>query len=140
MKFILMLFSLDDFKSLKSWEQIKGAKKPVRKTSAKMFWILGTNSKKVPSEKFLKKIWKKFKVPHKKLPREQIKPYLKCPNKISLCTLILPKQNPHKINPGIWDKLSWAKESNIIPKNKPNIRPLIDPLIIDQGNNQNKGQ
>ena len=56
MKFILMLFSLDDFKSLKSWEQIKGAKKPVRKTSAKMFWILGTNSKKVPSEKFLKKI------------------------------------------------------------------------------------
>ena len=26
------------------------------------------------------------------------------------------------------------------PKNKPNINPLIDPLIIDQGNNQNKGQ
>ena len=96
-----MLFSLDNFKSLKSWEQIKGAKKPVRKTSAKMFWILGTNNKKVPSEKFLKKICKKFKVPHKKLPREQIKPYLKCPNKILLCTLILPNQNPHKINPGI---------------------------------------
>ena len=26
------------------------------------------------------------------------------------------------------------------PKNKPNITPLIDPLIIDQGNNQNNGQ
>ena len=26
------------------------------------------------------------------------------------------------------------------PKNKPNINPLIDPLIIDQGNNQNNGQ
>ena len=80
---------------------MKGAKKPVRKTSAKMFWILGTNSKKVPSEKFFKKICKKFNVPHKKLPREIIKPYLKCPNKISLCNLILPKKNPQKIKPGI---------------------------------------
>jgi len=26
------------------------------------------------------------------------------------------------------------------PKNKPNTNPLIDPLIIDQGNNQNNGQ
>ena len=26
------------------------------------------------------------------------------------------------------------------PKKKPNINPLIDPLIIDQGNNQNNGQ
>ena len=26
------------------------------------------------------------------------------------------------------------------PKNKPNINPFIDPLIIDQGNNQNNGQ
>ena len=25
-------------------------------------------------------------------------------------------------------------------KNKPTINPFIDPLIIDQGNNQNKGQ
>ena len=120
---------------------MKGAKKPVRKTSARMFWTLGKNSKKLPSEKFLNKICKKYKVPHKKLPREQINPYLKCPNKLSLCTLTLPNQNPHKINPGICEKLlSWAKESNISPKNKPNIRPLIDPLIIDQGNNQNKGQ
>ncbi len=140
MKFNLMLFSLDDFKSLKSWEQIKGAKKPVRKTSARMFWKLGIKSKKVPPEKFLNKICKKYKVPHKTLPREQIKPYLKCPNKTSLCTLILPNQNPHTINPGIWEKLpSWVKESNIRPKNRPDIRPLIDPLIIDQGNNQNKG-
>ena len=136
-----MLFSLDDFKILKSWEQIKGAKRPVRKTSARMFWELGIKTKKVPSEKFLNKICKKYKVPHKKLPIEQIKPYLKCPNKISLCTFTLPNQNPHKINPGIWEKLlSRAKESNISPKYKPNIRPLIDPLIIDQGNNQNKGQ
>ena len=26
------------------------------------------------------------------------------------------------------------------PKNKPNIKPLIGPLIIAQGNNQNNGQ
>jgi len=26
------------------------------------------------------------------------------------------------------------------PKNKPNINPFTDPLIIDQGNNQNNGQ
>ena len=26
------------------------------------------------------------------------------------------------------------------PKNKPNTNPLNDPLIIDQGNNQNNGQ
>ena len=26
------------------------------------------------------------------------------------------------------------------PKNKPNVNPFIDPLIIDQGNNQNNGQ
>ena len=67
--------------------------------------------------------------------------YLKCPTKISLHNLILPNQNPHKIKPGIWLKLlSKVKESKIRPKNKPNISPLIGPLIIDQGNNQNKGQ
>jgi len=33
-----------------------------------------------------------------------------------------------------------VKESKISPKNNPNISPLIDPLIIDQGNSQNKGQ
>ena len=80
-------------------------------------------------------------MPHKKLPQEQIRPYLKCPTKISLCNLILPNQNPHKIKPGIWVKLlSRVKESKIKPKNKPSIRPLIDPLIIDHGNSQNKGQ
>tara|TARA_B100000886_G_scaffold54361_1_gene33380 strand:+ start:324 stop:614 length:291 start_codon:yes stop_codon:yes gene_type:complete len=36
--------------------------------------------------------------------------------------------------------LSKVKESKIRPKNKPNINPLFDPLIIDQGNNQNNGQ
>ena len=49
----------ENIKSLKSWEQIKGAKKPVRNTSAKIFWRLGIKSKKVLSEKFLTKIWTK---------------------------------------------------------------------------------
>ena len=140
-KFIIIFFSLEDLKNLKRWEQIKGAKKPVRKTSAKIFWTLGIKSKKVPSEKFLNKICNKYRVPHKKLPKEQIKPYLKCPTKILLCNLTLPNKTPHKIKPGIWVKLlSRVKESKIRPKNKPNIIPLIDPLIIDQGNNQNNGQ
>ena len=52
-----------------------------------------------------------------------------------------PKENPQKIRPGIWEKLlSRVRESKIRPKNKPNTNPLIDPLIIDQGNNHNKGQ
>ena len=139
-KFIIVLFSLENLKSLKSWEQIRGAKKPVRKTSATIFFKLGINNKKELYEKFLNKIWKKYKDPHKKLPKEQIKPYLKCPTKISLCILTLPNKNPHKIKPGIWVKLlSRFIESKIKPKNKPNIIPLIDPLIIDQGNNHNKG-
>ena len=58
-----------------------------------------------------------------------------------LWNLILPNKIPHKIKPGIWVKsLSKVKESKIKPKNKPNISPLIDPWIIDQGNNQNNGQ
>ena len=106
-----------------------------------MFWTLGIKSKKVPSEKFLIKICKKYKVPHIKLPREQTKPYWKCPTKISLSILILPNQIPDKIKPGIWVKLpSRVTESKIKPRNKPNIDPLIGPLIIDHGNNQNKGQ
>ena len=134
-------FLLENLNIIKSWEQIKGAKSPVRKTSAKIFVTLGINIKELPSEKFLNKICKKLRLPHKKLPKEQIKPYLKCPNKISLCNLILPNKNPHKIKPGIWVKLSSkVRESRIRPKNKPNINPLIDPLIIDQGNNQNNGQ
>ena len=80
-------------------------------------------------------------VPHIKLPIEQIKPYLKCPTKILLWNLIRPNKTPHNIKPGIWVKLlSRVKESKIRPKNKPNISPLIDPLIIDHGNNQNNGQ
>ena len=99
------------------------------------------NIKELLSEKFLNKICKIWRVPHKKLPKEQIKPYLKCPTKISLCNLILPNKKPHKIKPGIWEKLlSKVRESKIRPKNKPKINPLIDPLIIDQGNNQNNGQ
>ena len=58
-----------------------------------------------------------------------------------LFILILPNKNPQKIRPGIWVKLlSKVKESKIRPKKKPNINPLIDPLIIDHGNNQNRGQ
>ena len=134
-------FSLENLKSLNIWEQIKGAKNPVRKTSAIIFWKLGITIKKVLSEKFLNKICKKYKVPHIKLPKEQINPYLKCPTKILLCNLILPNKNPQKIKPGIWEKLlSKVRESKIRPKNKPKTNPLIDPLIIAQGNNQNNGQ
>ena len=76
-----------------------------------------------------------------KLAKEQIKPYLKCPTKISSCVLNFPNQNPHIIKPGICEKLlSRVKESKIRPKNNPNISPFIEPLIIDQGNNQNNGQ
>ena len=52
-------FLPEDIKSLKSLEQIKGAKKPVKKTSAKIFWRLGIKSKKVLSEKLLAKICRK---------------------------------------------------------------------------------
>ena len=124
-----------------SWEQKKGAKKPVRKTSVSIFWRLGISNKKVLSEKFLNKICERWRVPHKKLPKEQIKPCLKWLTNTSVFNLILPNKNPQKINPGIWEKLlSKVRESKIRPKNKPNIKPFIDPLIIDQGNNQNNGQ
>ena len=97
--------------------------------------------KELLSEKFLNKIWERWRVPHKKLPREQIKPCLKWPTNISVLILILPKKNPQNIKPGIWEKLlSKVKESKIRPKNNTNISPFIDPLIIDQGNNQNNGQ
>ena len=52
-------FLLENLNILKSWEQKKGAKKPVRKTSAKIFWTLGITIKKVISEKSLNKICKK---------------------------------------------------------------------------------
>ena len=99
------------------------------------------NIKILLSEKFLNKICERWRVPHKKLPKEQIKPCLKWPTKILVFNLILPNKNPQNIKPGIWEKLlSKVKESKIRPKNKPNINPFIDPLIIDQGNNQNNGQ
>jgi len=140
-KIYYCIFLLENWNILKSWEQIKGAKKPVKKTSAKIFLTLEINIKELISEKFLNKICKRYRVPHKKLPREQIKPYLKCPTKVLLWNLILPNKNPQKIKPGIWEKLlSKVRESKIRPKNKPNIIPLIGPLIIDQGNNQNNGQ
>ena len=140
-KIYYCIFFFENLNILTSWEQIKGAKKPVRKTSAKIFLKLGIKSKKVPSEKFLNKICERWRVPHKKLPKEQIKPCLKWPTNISEFNLILPNKNPQNIKPGIWEKLlSKVKESKIKPKNKPNTNPLNDPLIIDQGNNQNNGQ
>ena len=55
-------------------------------------------------------------VPHKKLPKEQIKPYLKCPTNRSLWNFIFPNKNPHKVKPGIWVKLlSIVTESKIKP-------------------------
>ena len=77
----------------------------------------------------------------KKLEIEQIKPNLKCPTKILFEILNFPNQIPHKTKPGICVKLlSILNESKISPKNKPIIKPSNDPQIIDQGNNQNKGQ
>ncbi len=49
-------FLLENLNILISWEQIKGANKPVKKTSAKIFLTPGINIKKLPSEKFLNKI------------------------------------------------------------------------------------
>ena len=53
------IFLLENLNILKSWEQIKGAKKPVKKTSAKIFLKLVIKIKELLSEKFLKKICKK---------------------------------------------------------------------------------
>ena len=52
-------FLFENLNIMSSLEQIKGANKPVRKTSAKIFLKLGINNKKDPSEKFLNKICKK---------------------------------------------------------------------------------
>ena len=52
-------FLLEILNILKSWEQIKGAKKPVKKTSAKIFFTKGISIKELLSEKFLNKICKK---------------------------------------------------------------------------------
>ena len=58
-KIYYYIFLFENLNILKSWEQIKGAKKPVKKTSAKIFLILGINIKELLSEKFLNKICKK---------------------------------------------------------------------------------
>ena len=50
---------LENLKILKSWEHIKGAKIPVKKTSAKIFFTPGINIKELLSGKFLNKICKK---------------------------------------------------------------------------------
>ena len=44
------IFLLENLKILKSWEHIKGAKKPVKKTSAKIFLTLGIKIKELISE------------------------------------------------------------------------------------------
>ena len=52
-------FLIENLNILKSWEQIKGAKKPVKKTSAKIFLTPGIKIKELLYEKFLDKICKK---------------------------------------------------------------------------------
>ena len=55
--------------------------------------------------------------------------------------LNLPNHIPQNTKPGICVKLlSGLIESKVSPKNKPAMKPLKDPCIMDQGNNQNKGQ
>ena len=49
-------FLLENLKILKSCEQIKGANKPVKKTSAKIFLTPEIKNKELLSEKFLNKI------------------------------------------------------------------------------------
>ena len=58
-KIYYCIFLLENLNILKSWEQIKGAKKPVKKTSARIFLILGIKNKELLSKKFLNKICKK---------------------------------------------------------------------------------
>ena len=126
---------------LKIKEHNNGDNKPVINTWAKIFLILGINKEILCSDKFLIKIWEKYRELQKKLAMEQIKPYLKWPTKTFLEILNLPNHIPQNTRPGIWVKLlSGLIESKISPINKPAIKPSIDPWIIDQGNNQNKGQ
>ena len=49
-------FLLENLNNLKSCEQIKGANRPVKKTSAKIFFTPEINIKELLSEKFLNKI------------------------------------------------------------------------------------
>jgi len=50
-KIYYCIFLLENLNILKSWEQIKGAKNPVKKTSAKIFLTLVINNKELISEK-----------------------------------------------------------------------------------------
>ena len=49
-KIYYYIFLFENLNILKSWEQIKGAKKPVKKTSAKIFLTLGIKIKELISE------------------------------------------------------------------------------------------
>ena len=103
--------------------------------------MLGKYKKILSLDQYFIKACKKYSEPQKKLATEQIKPNLKCPTKILFEIFNFPNHIPHKTNPGICVKLlSRFNESKISPINKPIIKPLNDPYIIDQGNNQNKGQ
>ena len=122
-------------------EQNSGAYNPVINTFAKILLILGKYKKILFSDKLSIKIWKKYSEPHKKLAIEQISPYVKWPTIVLLEKFNFPNHIPHKTKAGIWVKLlSGLIESKISPKHNPTISPSIDPCIIDQGNNQNKGQ
>ena len=123
-----MSLAFDVWKSLKSNEHSNGANKPVIKTWAKIFLIIGWYKKEIWSDLCLIKIGKRYSEPQKKLAIEQIKPNLKCPTTILLEILNVPNQVPHKTKPGICVKLlSRLNESKISPKNKPIIKPSNDP-------------
>ena len=123
-----MYLPFDFWKSLKSNEHINGANKPVIKTWAKIFLILGKYKNILSLDQYLIKAWKKNSEPQKKLEIEQIRPNLKCPTKILFETLNFPNHIPHKSNPGICVKLvSRLNESKISPKNKPIMKPSNDP-------------
>ena len=49
-KIYYYIFLFENLNILKSWEQIKGAKKPVKKTSDKIFLTLGIKIKELISE------------------------------------------------------------------------------------------
>ena len=107
---------------------MNGANKPVIKTWAKIFLILGKYKKVSLLDQYLIRAWKKYSEPQKKLAIEQIKPNLKCPTKVFFEILKFPNHIPHKINPGICVKLlSRLNESKMSPKNKPIIKPSNDP-------------
>ena len=73
-------------------------------------------------------------------PIKASKPKLKLKSIGLGCSPSCPHQQPRAINAGIWVELPIAKESNKIPKQKPENKPNNCPLCNDQGNNHKTGQ